>query len=91
VEGGGRYRSDNAQLLAKQRYDPKGLLNPGKMITFHTEQRRLGAGSHAMKTWIPDARNFSYLNWKQVDALSREVDTAGFAHRGDRTARPSLL
>ena len=34
VEGGGRYRADNAQLLAKQRYDPKGLLNPGKMITF---------------------------------------------------------
>ena len=34
VEGGGRYRSDNAQLLAKQRYDPKGLLNPGKMTTF---------------------------------------------------------
>src|SRR5271170_2931603 len=25
-----------------------------------------------MRTWIPDARNFSYLNWKQVDALSRE-------------------
>jgi len=25
-----------------------------------------------MKTWIPDARNFSYLNWKQVDALPRE-------------------
>jgi FAD/FMN-containing dehydrogenase len=37
VEGGGRYRADNAQLLAKQRYDPKGLLNPGKMITFHAE------------------------------------------------------
>jgi FAD/FMN-containing dehydrogenase len=34
VEGGGRYRSDHVQLLAKQRYDPKGLLNPGKMITF---------------------------------------------------------
>jgi FAD/FMN-containing dehydrogenase len=34
VEGGGRYRDDNVQLLAKQRYDPKGLLNPGKMITF---------------------------------------------------------
>jgi FAD/FMN-containing dehydrogenase len=34
VEGGGRYRADNVQLLAKQRYDPKGLLNPGKMITF---------------------------------------------------------
>ncbi|SNT38391.1 creatinine amidohydrolase [Granulicella rosea] len=25
-----------------------------------------------MKTWIPDIRNFAYLNWKQVDALSRE-------------------
>src|SRR3984893_9258233 len=25
-----------------------------------------------MKTWIPDERNFAYLNWKQVDALSRE-------------------
>ncbi len=37
VEGGGRYRADNVQLLAKQRYDPKGLLNPGKMITFRRE------------------------------------------------------
>jgi FAD/FMN-containing dehydrogenase len=35
VEGGGRYRPDNIQLLAKYRYDPRGLLNPGKMITFH--------------------------------------------------------
>jgi creatinine amidohydrolase len=25
-----------------------------------------------MKTWIPDARNFSYLTWKQVNALPRE-------------------
>ena len=25
-----------------------------------------------MKTWIPDARNFAYLSWKQVDALPRE-------------------
>jgi creatinine amidohydrolase len=25
-----------------------------------------------MKTWIPDARNFAYLTWKQVDALPRE-------------------
>jgi FAD/FMN-containing dehydrogenase len=37
VEGGGRYRPDNVQLLAKQKYDPKGLLNPGKMITFKRE------------------------------------------------------
>jgi len=25
-----------------------------------------------LKTWIPDARNFAYLTWKQVDALPRE-------------------
>jgi creatinine amidohydrolase len=25
-----------------------------------------------MKTWIPHARTFAYLNWKQVDALPRE-------------------
>lgn len=34
VEGGGRYRADHAQLLAKQKYDPQGLLNPGKMVSF---------------------------------------------------------
>jgi FAD/FMN-containing dehydrogenase len=37
VEGGGRYRQDNVQLLTKQKYDPRGLLNPGKMITFKPE------------------------------------------------------
>jgi creatinine amidohydrolase len=26
-----------------------------------------------MKTWIPDSRDFSYLSWKQVDALPRET------------------
>jgi creatinine amidohydrolase len=26
-----------------------------------------------MKTWVPDARNFAYLSWKQVDALSRDA------------------
>jgi hypothetical protein len=44
VEGGGRYRTDNVQLLAKRRYDPKGLLNPGKMVTFKSEA---SAGSAA--------------------------------------------
>jgi len=43
VEGGGRYRADNIQLLAKLRYDPKGLLNPGKMATFHSESAAAGA------------------------------------------------
>jgi hypothetical protein len=41
VEGGGRYRSDNIQLLAKYKYDAKGLLNPGKMATF--ERHPIGA------------------------------------------------
>ena len=26
-----------------------------------------------MKTWIPDVRNFAYLNWKQVDRLPRDT------------------
>ena len=26
-----------------------------------------------MKTWIPDARDFAYLTWKQVNALPRET------------------
>lgn len=34
VEDGGRFREDNVQLAAKHRYDPKGLLNPGKMLSF---------------------------------------------------------
>ena len=34
VEGGGRYREDNVQLQTKYLYDPKGLMNPGKMKTF---------------------------------------------------------
>lgn len=34
VEGGGRYKPDNIQLLAKQKYDKRGLLNPGKMKSF---------------------------------------------------------
>jgi len=34
VEDGGRYREDHVQLRAKRRYDPKGLLNPGKMLSF---------------------------------------------------------
>jgi creatinine amidohydrolase len=26
-----------------------------------------------MKTWIPDERNFAYLNWKQVEAIPKET------------------
>ncbi|HUY82521.1 MAG TPA: FAD-binding oxidoreductase [Acidobacteriaceae bacterium] len=34
LEDGGRFREDHVQLQAKYRYDPKGLLNPGKMLSF---------------------------------------------------------
>lgn len=37
LEDAGRFRADNIQLLAKQKYDPRGLLNPGKMISFRKE------------------------------------------------------
>lgn len=37
LEDGGRFRADNIQLRAKEKYDPLGLLNPGKMISFHKE------------------------------------------------------
>lgn len=44
VEAGGRYLADNVQLLAKHRYDPKGLLNPGKMVTFESGSSVVKAG-----------------------------------------------
>jgi hypothetical protein len=37
LEDGGRFRADNIQLRAKQKYDPRGLLNPGKMISFRKQ------------------------------------------------------
>jgi FAD/FMN-containing dehydrogenase len=37
LERAGRYRADDIQLKAKQKYDPRGLLNPGKMIGFQPE------------------------------------------------------
>lgn len=40
VEGGGRYRPDNVQLMAKHKYDAKGLLNPGKMVTFERSAKK---------------------------------------------------
>jgi FAD/FMN-containing dehydrogenase len=45
VEGGGRYRPDNVQLIAKYRYDPNGLLNPGKMSSFTPETAETGAAA----------------------------------------------
>ena len=39
LEDGGRFRADNIQLKAKQNYDPRGLLNPGKMLSFRVEEQ----------------------------------------------------
>jgi hypothetical protein len=38
VEDGGRFREDHVQLMAKHRNDPKGLLNPGKMLSFKPKE-----------------------------------------------------
>jgi len=65
LEDGGRFRADNIQL------------RPSKS-TIHAapesgqDDQLSQTGGDAMKTWIPDARNFAYLTWKQVDALPRE-------------------
>jgi hypothetical protein len=45
VEGGGRYRADNVQLQAKYRYDPMGLMNPGKMATFVNPEQTVTKGN----------------------------------------------
>jgi FAD/FMN-containing dehydrogenase len=37
LEDAGRFREDNLQLTAKEKYDPRGLLNPGKMMSFHKQ------------------------------------------------------
>jgi FAD/FMN-containing dehydrogenase len=42
LEDGGRFRADNIQLKAKQKYDPRGLLNPGKMISFRRQASEVG-------------------------------------------------
>jgi FAD/FMN-containing dehydrogenase len=44
VEDGGRYREDHVQLRAKRRYDPKGLFNPGKMLSFEPESVEFAGG-----------------------------------------------
>jgi hypothetical protein len=41
LEDAGRFRADNIQLRAKEKYDPHGLLNPGKMLSFRKQEVRL--------------------------------------------------
>jgi len=38
LEDGGRFRADNIQPAGRnKKYDPRGLLNPGKMVSFRKE------------------------------------------------------
>jgi FAD/FMN-containing dehydrogenase len=45
LEGSGRWRPDDAKLVAKQDYDPRGLLNPGKMRGFAASLESVPAAS----------------------------------------------
>ncbi|MFN0068511.1 MAG: FAD-binding oxidoreductase [Limisphaerales bacterium] len=45
LEGSGRWRPDDEKLLAKQSFDPRGLLNPGKMRGFAATLERVGNGA----------------------------------------------
>jgi predicted enzyme related to lactoylglutathione lyase len=38
LEDAGRFRADNIQLRAKEKYDPRGLMNPGKMLSFRKQE-----------------------------------------------------
>ena len=38
LEDAGRFRADNIQLRVKEKYDPHGLLNPGKMLSFRKQE-----------------------------------------------------
>ncbi len=38
LEDAGRFRADNIELRAKEKYDPRGLMNPGKMLSFRKQE-----------------------------------------------------
>ncbi|MGO7557738.1 FAD-binding protein, partial [Rhizobium johnstonii] len=46
LEEGGMKRTDSVQLAFKQETDPKGLLNPGKMIAWENPDFDFNAGKN---------------------------------------------
>ncbi|MGO7638617.1 FAD-binding protein, partial [Rhizobium leguminosarum] len=46
LEEGGMNRTDAVQLASKQETDPKGLLNPGKMIAWENPDFDFNAGKN---------------------------------------------
>jgi FAD/FMN-containing dehydrogenase len=47
LEGSGRWRPDDEKLVAKQLFDPRGLMNPGKMRGFAATLEHGSSGSPA--------------------------------------------
>ena len=89
VEGGGRYRRRQRATARQAALRPERSAEPRQNGNLSAGDQATGVTHGTMKTWIPDARNFAYLNWKQVDALPRDIDAADSAHCGHRAARPS--
>lgn len=53
LEEGGMKRTDQKQLAFKREADPKGILNPGKMVAWENPDFDFGAG----KAWLFDGLN----------------------------------
>jgi len=57
LEASGRWRPDDAKRRAKELYDPRGLLNPGKMRDFTPEPIPAPAPAEATGERLPRARS----------------------------------
>ena len=55
LEASGRWRPDDAKRKAKELYDPRGLLNPGKMRDFTPEAANHSAVTEAPQDCLPAA------------------------------------
>jgi len=58
LEEGGMKRTDHKQLAFKREADPKGILNPGKMVAWENPDFDFSAG----KAWLFDGFNPVYSN-----------------------------
>jgi hypothetical protein len=55
LEASGRWRPDDAKRRAKELYDPRGLLNPGKMRDFTPEAANNPSVAEAPQDCLPAA------------------------------------
>lgn len=56
LEASGRWRPDDAKRRAKELYDPRGLLNPGKMRDFTPEPLENPALTETRHDCLPATR-----------------------------------